>query len=702
MSALVRNAKRSASGKVKAKKVLREIYGDNLDNYEFLVWLSKFLKLHSVIFLSLILAHNDDIGEKPGRKLTPQSYRQDVYDFWKANAEISVHRSNDRHIKKILVRNIKIQVRDLVDSNITDTQSKKGPKKKAHKLISLEPYHVLHRIYCDTHEFKPSMSLFTQLKPFYISNPTEKEVELCMCSSCLNPHSLYKAIKNVIDIDVPYSLTDYLIRGINCGKEEDTDFVHVNCIRGKCEHNCKPLDLTEELSGEIVKHGKKLVSYYVFERIDTTYFDTNGVLKTYKRVTLVDKKESLLTVVQKLQSCSRDYLLHRYHITNDNVHWARLLREVNHSILWLDYSNNINFKEKRQAQSAYYSGKQQTLHCAIIKKVDGSDIYIYHISDDTNHDALLTFEIICDIKKHPYLMDGGYIIIRSDNCEDQYKCKFTFHQMRELAMKHKIDIFWFYGAPGHGRGLIDAMSSFGCKSQLRHAIVSKDKWFPNALSMVEYLLRYFLDRNDESKEHYFIDEEKLAVKRREEKHEFIVRPCRAYHLIAVNSKGDFGKRLYYKGEDLKGIFSNSEGCASRNDEAQEEVHDEDIVEDGFALDTSTVAELVQVGTYVALRSDLSKSLESFFLVEVKETGVANQNMQDDAGHCIVEGEMYALVLYLDKASETKKYVKYVRPKRENLVLIHMTEVFATNVLLDSNLKMDIAEYQSIDTCALQS
>ena len=121
----------------------------------------------------------------------------------------------------------------------------------------------------------------------------------------------------------------------------------------------------------------------------------------------------------------------------------------------------------------------------------------YHLTDDTNHDAILTFEIVEEIiKEHPYLIEDGYLIIRSDNCEDQYKCRFTFFQMQVLAVKYNIDIFWFYGAPRHGKGLIDAMSSFGCKRQLRRAIVAEDIWFPTALSMVDYLKQYFKERKE--------------------------------------------------------------------------------------------------------------------------------------------------------------------------------------------------------------
>ena len=108
------------------------------------------------------------------------------------------------------------------------------------------------------------------------------------------------------------------------------------------------------------------------------------------------------------------------------------------------------------------------------------------------------------------MIENGYLIIRLDNCEDQYKCMFTFYQMQVLAVKHNIDIFWFYGAAGHGKGLIDAMSSFGCKRQLRHAIVAEDIWLPTALSMVYYLKQYFKERNHLSEVHYHIEERRKA------------------------------------------------------------------------------------------------------------------------------------------------------------------------------------------------
>ena len=44
-----------------------------------------------------------------------------------------------------------------------------------------------------------------------------------------------------------------------------------------------------------------------------------------------------------------------------------------------------------------------------------------------------------------------------------------------------------YGAAGHGKGVIDAMSSFGVKSILRRDIIAFDRWFGNSREIVDYL-----------------------------------------------------------------------------------------------------------------------------------------------------------------------------------------------------------------------
>ena len=172
---------------------------------------------------------------------------------------------------------------------------------------------------------------------------------------------------------------------------------------------------------------------------------------------------------------------------------------MNQYTLWLDYSHNISLTEKCQVQSTHFLGKQHTLHNTIIQSPrNGEKKYVYHLPDDTNHDSIMTFEIIKDIiTKHPEIIELKQLLWHSDNCQDQYKCKYTFQKMKELAKMYKIDIVWFYGEPRHDRGLVDAMSSFGCKQQLREEIVTYDNFFNTAEEMIKFLNDYF--RNDNKK-----------------------------------------------------------------------------------------------------------------------------------------------------------------------------------------------------------
>ena len=72
-----------------------------------------------------------------------------------------------------------------------------------------------------------------------------------------------------------------------------------------------------------------------------------------------------------------------------------------------------------------------------------------------------------------------------------------------------IIIVWFYGTAGHGKGLIDAMSSFGCKSALRHAILATDAWFESSAEILIFLKEHF--KNANNKEYHIINTEDTAI-----------------------------------------------------------------------------------------------------------------------------------------------------------------------------------------------
>ena len=127
------------------------------------------------------------------------------------------------------------------------------------------------------------------------------------------------------------------------------------------------------------------------------YYNKSGKLVTYSRTAWVDKHNFAENIVDQLQLLAQRYILYRFFVINDKVYWKKFCQTTEHHILWFDYSQNIAFTEKKQVQSAHFSGRQHKLPNAVIQSpIESESVYVYHLSDDTNHSSVLTFSIIRD------------------------------------------------------------------------------------------------------------------------------------------------------------------------------------------------------------------------------------------------------------------------------------------------------------------
>ena len=198
--------------------------------------------------------------------------RKSAYNFWKVNSEISIHRSNGRHLANISKENLLNQVADIHDVDTTTVDTKRGPKLQAHRRVATNSYKSLHQDFQKLYNSNMSYGSFINLKPFYISRPTEKETEMCLCSKCLNPHCLYKAIRLALKsaIELTNSLSQYLCKNMNCGRETKTDFYRRTCILGQCD-NCKIVNISNDLKNYLPNVQAKNVHYYAFETAETQY-----------------------------------------------------------------------------------------------------------------------------------------------------------------------------------------------------------------------------------------------------------------------------------------------------------------------------------------------------------------------------------------------------------------------------------------------
>ena len=133
------------------------------------------------------------------------------------------------------------------------------------------------------------------------------------------------------------------------------------CILGQCD-NCKTVSISDDLKHYLPNVQDKNVHYNVFETIETQHYNNSGKLVSYIRTARVDEHDSVETIINKLQVLAEKYLLHHFFVINDKVHWKKFLQATQYYTLWLDYSQNIAFTEKKQVQSTHFSVRQYMLH----------------------------------------------------------------------------------------------------------------------------------------------------------------------------------------------------------------------------------------------------------------------------------------------------------------------------------------------------
>ena len=172
------------------------------------------------------------------------------------------------------------------------------------------------------------LGTFYNFKPFYIYPPTNKEMEMCLCSKCLNPHCVYKAIKNAInEHEFPSSLSKFLGQNFKCDHDKETNYLELKCISGRCKNNCEILDVMDYCKPFLGINRQKATSYFVFERVKTFYYNKKGEHVSYNRTGRVDKKEHITKIIKELQSMASNYIIIIIRLTCQfHLKWvARLL-----------------------------------------------------------------------------------------------------------------------------------------------------------------------------------------------------------------------------------------------------------------------------------------------------------------------------------------------------------------------------------------
>ena len=78
------------------------------------------------------------------------------------------------------------------------------------------------------------------------------------------------------------------------------------------------------------------------------------------------------------------YLMHRYQVLNDKLHWPNILNTTENQgpIYHFNYSENLTQSYKYEPQSSHFNKQQYSLHCTVKHLKDAKHQYLYHLSDE--------------------------------------------------------------------------------------------------------------------------------------------------------------------------------------------------------------------------------------------------------------------------------------------------------------------------------
>lgn len=641
--------------KNEALNYIHECFGDMLGDEGFIRWLAKGVG-YKPNRLSQILKENRP--NMRNTKFTNEIYQQ-IYDFWIENSINS--NESAYNIKRISKRNFLKQFPNINDPNLIEksVKLKSGSKSvfESPRMIYTESIRKLRLLFNEKHT-PVSLTLFFRYKPYYCVRPTEKEKSSCLCIDCFNPHLYLQSIniyRKSKALPSHGSLTEYINR-INSGE----DFAELN--------------------------DKKLCKFYYYQRVVESYIGKEGKPVEYTRTARVDDQKPVCHIVNLIKDGSIKYLKHRTYVDNCSNVFPLMKDTYTGKFIELDFSQNLALRPKHEVQSAHFSNRQYTLHCAIVTPFEKK--YHYHLSDDTKHDAVFVDHVLRDLIAE-YSIHDEDLWIQSDNAPNQYKSKNSFGLLQALADEFNLRIIRTYGAAGHGKGAIDAMSSFGVKNILRKDIVTYDVFFNNADAMVDYL-------KSKNPQYYYeiISAKNVVLERQRKSAQPIEIPgCMKQHLMIYKPNEPIFCKEYLC-DCTSCLQFDFEKCLSETVDDVDDNVELDFEEEDCEVDqTDQLFDFITVPSFITLYT--GSTIEPLYFVQLTGKGISEKDLSDPYGHFIAKGDKYFEGLYLKLCRSRNANVKRFSTLPTKIV-ISPDEIYDSYVEFNDELELDTNIYNSLN------
>lgn len=360
-----------------------------------------------------------------------------------------------------------------LDENSRLTAGKKETKthKKVKKQIRLlnDTMLNLYRKFKAQSDICVSYAFFCRYRPFWVTFPTAKNRETCLCMLHANTEYLIKCVSNADMISEKSPLD--LVKSMCCNRN-----LNGNCLERSCA-DCQHKDVH---FNPYEKKDKVTYSRWVSKKVLVVIKGKEKLCqKTLKETVASDK----ITVAQILKVTIGQFMIHIRNIMQQQ----RTLRQMkcdlqkDSAILHMDFSENYNCKYATEVQSAHFGGSkpQISLHTSVLYFVDETSNQLITksfctLSENLRHDPVFICAHLKPVFKQIKLLVPKLKTMHffSDGPTTQYRNKSMFLLIaKNLSIELGVEnILWHFSEAGHGKGAPDGVG--GCVKRIADRCVA--------------------------------------------------------------------------------------------------------------------------------------------------------------------------------------------------------------------------------------
>ena len=278
--------------------------------------------------------------------------KQYIHDLWIENSIPSVNFRNGRDSVKMSYDKYEHRYANLNnDKHPVQQKVKRGVKVYvASRRVTICTIRKLRSKIMSEKGINISIGLLSYLKPFYITNPTNKEKVMCMCKLCLNFRLKFNALMNHSkNFNGPHfhSIFSYYMSSCKCSKGEN-GYWALKCVEGKCKNCCNIKQ------PEILNLKYEVLHYNEFVVKNVSYVNKKTKeIKESKQTVRETVEKDVKNVHDELLIESRKYLKRKFQIENERYQWRIILNRNLETIFHMDFSENVSGSPKYKPQDAH-------------------------------------------------------------------------------------------------------------------------------------------------------------------------------------------------------------------------------------------------------------------------------------------------------------------------------------------------------------